>query len=102
FMGCGYALLLFRHHLIPVRRSVLVLVGVAAGGVSAGAAAMPPADPSTKPSGSALLVGVVYLLFWSALVAEPAFRLWRVSRGPPPVQRTRLRALALGYMIIAG
>jgi signal transduction histidine kinase len=82
---------------------VLVAVTVGAAAVSAWAVTFPNrSSPGGSVSGSVLLFAVVFLGYWCGMVGEPAYRLWRVSRRRPAVQRARLRALAVGYsMIIA-
>src|SRR5439155_6192633 len=90
FMGCGYALLLFRHHLIPVRRWVLVATGALAAAISLWAFTFPQTSSNSstsKISPIELVFVVVFLLFWCGLVAEPALTLWGVSRRRPAVQR---------------
>jgi signal transduction histidine kinase len=99
----GYGLFLFRHHLIPYRRGVLVGVSLGAAAVSAWALTFPPSGSgsgATRVSPYVLAFVVVYFGWWSGMVGEPAYRLWRTSRRRPPVQRARLRALAFGYMLI--
>lgn len=101
FMGCGFALLLFRHYLLPFRRNVLAAVGVV---MAATTFSFIPftLQPSLLKSSPGLTLGLVILLLgvWSGSVGEPVYRLWRVSRSLPAVQRARLRALAAGYGII--
>jgi len=101
FMTCVYALLLFRHHLLPLRRWILQAV---AGLMALVTLALVPQtlSPSTgaQAKAQAAIAGIVLILVWSGAVGEPVYRLWRVSRSRPAVQRARLRALAAGYGII--
>ncbi|MEA2684206.1 MAG: hypothetical protein QOK05_2534 [Chloroflexota bacterium] len=101
FMACGYALLLFRHALLPLSRRVLW--GTAGLVVLVTLLILPLTfDPSVARSNPALALAAISLLFlvWIGCVGEPVYRLWRVSRRRPAVQRARLRALATGYGII--
>src|SRR5712692_10996593 len=83
FIGCGYALLLYRASLIPLPHrwhavGVLSLAG---------------AIPTSIETGAA--IGLV--LVWSAIVVEPIVRFWLVARTLPAVQAWRLRSLSLGF-----
>lgn len=102
-IGSGYGLLLFRHHLIPYHRWVLIAVSAGAVAISVWALTVPQSNSgssSAQVSPYLLLFAVVYLGYWCGMVAEPAYRLWRTSRRRPAVQRARLRLLAIGYMLI--
>jgi signal transduction histidine kinase len=101
FMGCGFALLLFRHVLLPVRREVLAAVGGVMAVVSISFVPI-SIDPTLGKRFPLLTLGLIILLLlvWAGSVGEPVYRLWRVSRTRPAVQRARLRALAAGYGII--
>ncbi|MHB8508461.1 MAG: sensor histidine kinase [Candidatus Dormibacteria bacterium] len=102
FMGCGYALLLFRNYLVPLHRRVLIGVGVAMALVIGGLAPLTlnPAPPGALPSGPALIATIILILVWAGSVGEPVYRMWQLSRTRPAVQRARLRALAAGYGVI--
>ena len=97
FMGCGYALLLFRHHVLPLRRVLVVGLGVLAAATTVWVLTL---KPTKTPTPYEWIVVMAYFLTWCGLVTEPAFRLWRVSRTRPAVQRARLRALSTGYLAI--
>lgn len=100
-IGSGYGLLLFRHFLIPYRRPVLIAATVGAAAVAVWALTIPQqSGPSAKLSTYALVFAAVYLGYWCGMVGEPAYRLWRTSRGRPAVQKARLRALSFGYFLI--
>ncbi|MDP9325351.1 MAG: ATP-binding protein [Candidatus Dormibacteraeota bacterium] len=95
FMAAGYALLLFRDSLVPLKRRTKVLVGVAVLLATAGTSSLVFFPEMPKP----VQLAAVIVLFgvWIATVIEPIFRLWLMSRGRPAVQRARLRALSAGY-----
>ena len=95
FMGAGYALLLFRDSLVPLKRRTKVAAGIAVAlaTVAVSSLVIFPSLPKTTQ-----LVAVIGLFaVWIATVIEPIFRLWLMSRGRPAVQQARLRALSLGY-----
>jgi len=101
FLASGYAFLLFRNAVIPLRRSILIASGALVGLTEIILVA------SNLPSGSGLAVSVfqlsttiVFGLVWLGCVGEPVIRLFRLSFGVPAVQRARLRALTLGYTVI--
>jgi len=101
FLGCGYALLLFRDLLMPVRQ--WVMRAVAALMVLLSFSFVPfsldPALAKRNPTLALVLISVL-LLVWAASCGEPVYRLWRLSASRPAVQRARLRALAGGYGLI--
>ena len=99
FMACGYALLLFRHYLLPVRHWILLAVAAL---MAATTLAILPVtlSGSTQQSGPVLLAVIALFVVWCGCVGEPVYRLWRLSRSRPAVQRARLRALSTGYGII--
>lgn len=101
FMGCAYALLLFRHQLLPVRRQTLRAVAVVM--VVTGLPLVPltfyPAFAKQNP-GLVLALIIPLFVVWCLAIGEPVYRMWRVSGTRPAVQRGRLRALAAGYGLI--
>jgi len=101
-IGSGYGLLQFRHQLIPYTRRALVVWTVGAVAIGAMALTLPQSSSSStaRLSTAVLLAAVLYLGYWCAMVAEPAFTLWRASRRRPAVQRARLRSLAVGYGLL--
>jgi len=94
FMASGYALLLYRNSMIPLKRAwhVTALVTIAATTV-----AYEAAQAFSAPKNSLTLAGVVLVLAWSATVVDPIVRFWLVARGLPAVQAWRLRTLSLGF-----
>ncbi|MFN2466375.1 MAG: ATP-binding protein [Candidatus Dormibacteria bacterium] len=95
FLGAGFALFLFRHVLVPVRRGVLVGLGaLCAGALAVTAVVLSSSGPS---AGMRAASDAVILVAWLACVGEPVLRLWRLARDRPAVQHARLRALSAGY-----
>src|ERR1700674_4689925 len=94
FMASGYALLLYRDSMIPLRRAwhVIALATIAATTV-----AYETAQALSAPKSLVTWAGVVLVLAWSATVVEPIVRFWLVARGLPAVQAWRLRTLSLGF-----
>jgi diguanylate cyclase (GGDEF)-like protein/PAS domain S-box-containing protein len=103
FLMSGYALLLFRHTFLPVRRAYrqLAFWSVVAGTVIAVAAPIPN-PPQQHLARSAQLAVLVILGIWCVTVGEPVGRFWRAGAGRPAVQQVRLRALAAGYGGLVG
>ena len=96
FLGVGYFLFLYRHDLDPVPGAVLG--GLAALCVAAMLLTFVVVTVPLTGIGVSLLNGVLVLAAWVGCVAEPTWRLWRLSSTRPSVQRARLRALALAYV----
>jgi signal transduction histidine kinase/CheY-like chemotaxis protein len=94
FMASGYALLLYRNSLIPVKRAwrVIALVAIAMSTLTYEMARAFSAPGSVLTWAAAGLV-----VTWSATVLEPIVRFWLVARGLPSVQAWRLRMLSLGF-----
>ena len=101
FLGCGYALLLFRSLLLPLRPIVLQAVAVVMVVLSFSFVpfSLDPAMAKRQVTVT-LVVFAALILVWAGACGEPAFRLWQLSRSRPAVQRARLRALAAGFGII--
>src|SRR5258708_6475107 len=93
-MASGYALLLYRNSLIPLRRAWLV---AALRAIAAGTVVYEAAQAFSAPKGLLGLTAIVLVLVWSATVLEPIIRFWLAARGLPPVQAWRLRTLSLGF-----
>ncbi len=101
FLASGWAFLLFRHAVIPLRRWILLAAGatvlftdvlmIAVSLPSGAGIAVTPLQLAAT-----MLFGVV----WLGCVGEPIVRLFRLSFGVPAVQRARLRALTVGYAVI--
>jgi PAS domain S-box-containing protein len=101
FLFSGWAFLLFRNAVLPMRRWLLLTTGAVVVITAALLVAV------SLPSGSAvtvtwvqLLVTMLFAVVWLGCVGEPIVRLFRLSFGVPAVQRARLRALTLGYAVI--
>lgn len=97
FGASGFALLLFRHRLIPLPRAVVpVMAGLTLVSTSLalglGLSADGPTNALQQAAGLALTVA------WVGCVAEPIIRFWRSARRRPAIQRARLRALSAGYL----
>jgi signal transduction histidine kinase/CheY-like chemotaxis protein len=94
FMASGYALLLYRNSMIPLKRGwhVTALVTIAAT-----TAAYEAAQALSAPKSVLTWAVGVLVLAWSATVLEPIVRFWLVARRLPAVQAWRLRTLSLGF-----
>ncbi|HVL90177.1 MAG TPA: PAS domain S-box protein, partial [Actinomycetota bacterium] len=96
FLSSGFALLVFRHRLIPLDRRVLWALGAAS--VAAAGAAIGTGLDAAGARGPAQMAAALSLMaVWVACVGEPTYRFWRTARLRPIIQRARLRALAAGY-----
>jgi signal transduction histidine kinase/CheY-like chemotaxis protein len=94
FMASGYALLLYRSSLIPIKRawSLAALVAIA------GSTAAYEAAVALSASKDFLAVAVsVLVLVWAATVIEPIVRFWLAATRLPAVQAWRMRSLSLGF-----
>jgi signal transduction histidine kinase/DNA-binding response OmpR family regulator len=94
FMASGYALLLYRNSLIPLKRAWLVAAFVA---IAASTLAFEAAEHLAAPASILGIAGFGLVLGWSATVLEPIIRFWLAARGLPAVQAWRLRTLSLGF-----
>ncbi|HYM50698.1 MAG TPA: ATP-binding protein [Candidatus Limnocylindrales bacterium] len=98
FLGSGLALLLFRDSVIPLpRRTRRLVIGVVAGTALLNLVIQLAAS-RTAPRPLLLLGEVAFVVVWSGCVGEPSLRLWLASRPRTAVQRSRMRALSLGYL----
>src|SRR5712691_5807043 len=91
FVGCGYAILLYRASLIPLPNrwhAVAVLAVAVAGGSFVAARYLTAAK---------VTAAIALIVAWSAIVIEPIVRFWLVARGLPAVQAWRLGSLSLGF-----
>jgi PAS domain S-box-containing protein len=97
FLGSGWAFFAFRAAMVRLPAAIGTAVGsavaativlVCVGGVSL-------AGPVTNGQ---RLIALLLVVVWLACVVEPAYRLWLLSPGVPPVQRARLRAITLAYV----
>ena len=94
FMASGYALLLYRSSLIPLKRKWLVAALVA---IAASTVIYEAAQGLSAPKSFLGVAVIVLVLVWSATVLEPIIRFWLAARGLPAVQAWRLRTLSLGF-----
>jgi signal transduction histidine kinase/CheY-like chemotaxis protein len=94
FMASGYALLMYRNSLIPLRRAwhAAALVAIASSTI-----AYEWAQALSAPKNVLTLTVIVVVVVWSATVLEPIGRFWLVARELPAVQAWRLRTLSLGF-----
>jgi signal transduction histidine kinase/CheY-like chemotaxis protein len=94
FMASGYALLLYRNSLIPLKRAWRVIALVA---IATSTLAYEVARAFSAPGSLIAWAAVALVVTWSATVLEPIVRFWLVARGLPSVQAWRLRTLSLGF-----
>jgi len=99
FVGSGYALLSYRHSLIPLSRKWRIGAAAALGAtVAAYLVAMALSARATV----LLWIAVALIVAWGGTVIEPIVRFWLVARGLPKVQAWRLRSLSLGFAGLVG
>src|SRR5579859_7121339 len=91
FVGSGYALLSYRHSLIPLSKRWRI-----------GAAAALVAMALSARTSVLLWIAVGLIVAWAGTVIEPIIRFWLVARGLPKVQAWRLRSLSLGFAGLLG
>jgi signal transduction histidine kinase/CheY-like chemotaxis protein len=99
FVGSGYALLSYRHSLIPLSRKWRI--GTAAA-LAATVAGYLVAMALSAPTSVLLWIAVALIGAWAGTVIEPIVRFWLVARGLPAVQAWRLRSLSLGFAALVG
>jgi signal transduction histidine kinase/CheY-like chemotaxis protein len=99
FVGSGYALLSYRHSLIPLSRKWRI--GTAAA-MAATVAGYLVAMALSAPTSVLLWIAVALIGAWAGTVIEPIVRFWLVARGLPAVQAWRLRSLSLGFAALLG
>lgn len=100
FLASGYGLLLFRHELIPYRRSVFIgatALVVLTGAVFVVLLVVSAPLKQNQVSPGLLAAVVLFLAVWGICVAQPAITLAIASRGRPAVQRARVRSLSAAY-----
>jgi signal transduction histidine kinase/CheY-like chemotaxis protein len=94
-MASAYALLLFRGTFIPLSRGAKIAAAVAVVGTTLANVVGPLFSGSNQ-----FLLGMESLapiVVWLVCAAEPTVRFWLAARRRPAVQRSRLRALSVGY-----
>ena len=99
FLLSGYGLIMFRDSLVPFlalgRR--LIAGGVLVAGVGGIAVGLPAQiDGPHSAAQTVALVAIVGM--WAFCIFEPMVTFWRVSKGRPAVERSRLRTLSAGYL----
>jgi signal transduction histidine kinase/DNA-binding response OmpR family regulator len=99
FVGSGYALLSYRHAIIPLSRTWRI---GAAAVLGATVVAYLLAMALSAPASVLLWIAVALIVAWSGTVIEPIVRFWLVARGLPAVQAWRLRSLSLGFAGLVG
>ncbi len=99
FIGSGYALLYYRHSLIPLSRTWRIGAAAVLFGIM-GAYLL--AMWLSAPTSVLLWVAVALIVAWAGTVIEPIVRFWLVARGLPKVQAWRLRSLSLGFAGLVG
>ncbi len=99
FVGSGYALLSYRHALIPLSRTWRI---GAAAVLAATVVAYLVAMTLSAPAPVLLWIAVALIVAWAGTVIEPVVRFWLVARGLPAVQAWRLRSLSLGFAGLVG
>lgn len=102
-LASGYGLLWFRHTLLRLTRRAHVAATIAIAG--AGVAGIPLVLVGARAGGPKPLAAAGFAMIataWGACTLEPVVRFWRASAGRPRVQRARLRAIAAGYLLLAG
>ncbi len=99
FVGSGYALLSYRHSLIPLSRTWRI---GAAAALFATVGVYLVAMALSAPKTVLLWIAVALIAAWGGTVIEPIIRFWLVARGLPKVQAWRLRSLSLGFAGMVG
>ena len=99
FVGSGYALLYYRHSLIPLSLKWRIGAAVVLFGTMGGYLLAMALSASTVVL---LWIAVALIVAWAGTVLEPIVRFWLVARGLPKVQAWRLRSLSLGFAGMVG
>jgi len=99
FVGSGYALLSYRHSLIPLSKRWRI---GAAAALAATVVAYLVAMALSARTSVLLWIAVGLIVAWAGTVIEPIIRFWLVARGLPKVQAWRLRSLSLGFAGLLG
>ena len=94
FAGCGYALLRYRHAIIPLPSR---WHAAAVSSLVAASVLVLAAQAASAPKSWLLAISIIWVAIWCVLVAEPTVRFWLVSNQVPAVQAWRLRSLSLGF-----
>jgi signal transduction histidine kinase/ActR/RegA family two-component response regulator len=94
-MASAYALLLFRGTFIPLSRGAKIAAAVAVAAATLVGTVGPPLAGSNQSV--QLVTALAPIMVWFICAAEPTVRFWLAARRRPAVQRSRLRALSVGY-----
>jgi signal transduction histidine kinase len=94
-MASAYALLLFRGTFIPLSRRAKIAAAVAVAAATLVGTVGPPLAESNQIV--QLVTALAPIMVWFICAAEPTVRFWLAARRRPAVQRSRLRALSVGY-----
>lgn len=97
FAASGFAMLEFRSAVVPLPAAsrLLAAVASAAAGITAIAVRF-PMDPVVEGTRLQRAGLAVLVLVWVAFTLEPAWRFARMAGDRPPIERARLRSLAVG------
>ena len=94
-MTSAYGLFLFRGTFLPLGRGMVVAAGVAV--VAATLVSALGAGVAVSNGPFQAVVSLSPIVVWLICVAEPTVRFWLAAKQRPAVQRSRLRALSVGY-----
>ncbi|MBV8444514.1 MAG: hypothetical protein JOZ92_01210, partial [Candidatus Dormibacteraeota bacterium] len=98
FTLSGWAFLLFRDNIVPLKQRTRIAAAVAVGvTVVLLLVAYAPLEGATSSGPLQAAAALLLLLVWGACVVEPLVRFWSLSTRLRRVQRSRLRALAAAY-----
>jgi len=100
FVASAAGLVLYRHSVLrlPIWGRLLAVAGLLGATAFSFAAGLPvAARPGVAPTTLQSVALDIVLVVWCLAVAEPAYRLARLSADLPAIQRARMRSIAAGY-----
>ncbi|HET9780948.1 MAG TPA: ATP-binding protein [Candidatus Dormibacteraeota bacterium] len=98
FLGSGYALLMFRDSFVPfTARARTLITAVIAVVAIAGIAVSLPGNPDAMHTPIQTLALVAIVATWAYCLIDPMVMFWLAARGRPSVEKSRLRAISVGY-----